>query len=780
MTATVKATNLGFPRIGLRRELKRAVEGYWSGKTGQEALVACGRELRAQNWRLQQQIGIQHIPSNDFSFYDHVLDTCALVGAVPERFGWRGDPVDLDTYFAMARGVQKKSGSTVVDAQAMEMTKWFDTNYHYIVPEFSPGQSFQLSSQKPFEEFREARGLGIQTRPVLLGPVSFLLLGKTHGTQFHRLSLLEALLPVYEEILRRLVAEGAEWIQVDEPCLVLDRAPEELRAYEQTYERLAGVQGSRLLLATYFEGLGENLATAARLPVAGLHLDLVRAPQQLEPALEAVPDSMSLSVGVVDGRNIWKTDQAGVLELLRRARTQLGAERLLVSPSCSLLHVPIDLDLEQKLDAELRQWLCFAKQKLAELVTLVRALNEGADAVRDALEENARAIASRRTSRRIHDPQVKARVAAIRPEDTRRQSPFPVRQASQRTHLQLPAFPTTTIGSFPQTPEIRASRLALRRREINESQYVGRMKAEIAAVVQKQEDMGLDVLVHGEAERSDMVEYFGEQLSGFVFTENAWVQSYGSRYVKPPVLYGDVSRPRPMTVSWTQYAQSLTRKPMKGMLTGPITILQWSFVRDDQPHRETARQIALALRDEVLDLERASMSIVQIDEPALREGLPLRRADWASYLAWAVECFRLTSSGVRDETQVQTHMCYADFHDIIESIGEMDADVILIECSRSQMELLDVFGRYRYPNEIGPGVYDIHSPRVPSREEMEGLLEKACQVLSPQQIWVNPDCGLKTRRWEEVTPSLENMVAAARGLRARFGESSATQVRRVP
>ena len=774
MTAMAKPTNLGFPRIGLNRELKKASEGYWAGKANQETLVACGRELRVQNWRLQQEMGIQHIPSNDFSFYDQVLDTCALVGAVPERFGWRGEQVDLDTYFAMARGIQKKSGSATVDAQAMEMTKWFDTNYHYIVPEFQPGQSFRLSSQKPFAEFREAREAGVQTRPVLLGPVSFLLLGKTHGTQFNRLSLLDALLPVYEEVLGRLVAEGAEWIQIDEPCLVLDRDSEELRAYQRAYERLAGGQGSKLLLATYFEGLGKNLATAARLPVAALHIDLVRAPQQLAPALKAVPDSMSLSLGVVDGRNIWKADLAAALKVLGHAQAQVGAERLFVSPSCSLLHVPLDLELEQKLDAELRQWLSFAKQKLAEVVTLVRALNEGEQAVRELLDSNVRANASRRTSPRIHDPQVKARVAAVRPEDAKRRNSFSVRQAGQRARLQLPAFPTTTIGSFPQTPEIRASRLAFRRREINEGEYADRMKAEIAAVVRKQEEMGLDVLVHGEAERNDMVEYFGEQMRGFVFTQNAWVQSYGSRYVKPPILYGDVSRPKPMTVPWTQYAQSLTSKPMKGMLTGPITILQWSFVRDDQPRSETTRQIALALRDEVVDLEQAGMRIIQIDEPALREGLPLRRADWSAYLAWAVECFRLTSSGVKDETQIQTHMCYADFHDIIESIADMDADVILIECSRSQMELLDVFARYRYPNEIGPGVYDIHSPRVPASEEMEGLLEKACAVLSPEQIWVNPDCGLKTRRWAEVTPSLQNMVQAARTLRARASGSPAT------
>ncbi len=775
MATAVRASNLGFPRIGPGRELKKALEAYWSGKTDQQALLACGRELRLQNWRLQQEIGIHHIPSNDFSFYDQVLDTCALVGAVPERYGCRGEEADLDTYFAMARGVQKKSGLRTVDAPAMEMTKWFDTNYHYIVPEFSPGQSFRLASEKPLEEFQEAFQAGIRTRPVLLGPLSFLLLGKTHSAQLDRLRLLDTLLPVYEEVLRRLASAGAEWIQLDEPCLALDLEKGALTAYERAYERLASASGSKLLLATYFEGLGENVATAVRLPVAALHLDLVRAPGQLEPALAAVPAGMSLSLGVVDGRNVWKTDLAAALRLLNSARAKLGVDRVLIAPSCSLLHVPMDLDLEKKLDPELRQWLCFAKQKLIEVVTLARALEEGEEAVRDLLEANARAIAGRRSSPRIHDPGVKARVAAIRPEDARRPSVFAVRQATQRARLGLPVFPTTTIGSYPQTSEIRAARLAFKRGEITEREYVTRMKAEIAAVVRKQEEMGLDVLVHGEPERNDMVEYFGEQLRGFAFTQNAWVQSYGSRYVKPPILYGDVSRPRPMTVAWAQYAQSLTQKPMKGMLTGPITILQWSFVRDDQPRRETARQIALALRDEALDLEQAGIGIIQIDEPALREGLPLRRADWTTYLAWAVECFRLASSAVRDQTQIQTHMCYAEFHDIIESIAEMDADVILIECSRSQMELLDVFARYRYPNEIGPGVYDIHSPRVPSREEMERLLDKACAVLPPQQIWVNPDCGLKTRRWEEVTPSLQNMVQAARSMRARFTETAVSR-----
>ncbi len=773
MSTAVRASNLGFPRIGPKRELKKAVENYWAGKSDLEALVACGRELRLQNWRFQREMGITHIPSNDFSFYDQVLDTCALVGAIPERFGWRGQTLDLDTYFAMARGVQKKSSNGAVDAPAMEMTKWFDTNYHYIVPEFGPGQSFRLSSEKPVEHFREALGAGIKTRPVLVGPLTFLLVGKTHGAQFDRLSLLDGLLPVYEEVLRRLAAAGAEWIQMDEPCLALDREEKELKAYQRAYERLAAVGGSKLLVATYFDGLRENLAAALRLPVAALHLDLVRAPGQLDAALAFVPASLSLSLGVVDGRNIWKTDLAAALQPLKRAKEKLGAERVLAAPSCSLLHVPIDLDSEVKLDAELRQWLSFAKQKLAEVVTLARALEEGEGAVREALEANAGAVAGRRTSPRIHDPQVKARAATVRPEDARRKSPFAARQARQRARLSLPPFPTTTIGSFPQTPEIRSARQALKRREISESEYVARMQAEIGAVIRKQEELGLDVLVHGEPERNDMVEYFGEQLRGFAFTENAWVQSYGSRYVKPPILFGDVSRPKPMTVEWAKYAQSLTSKPMKGMLTGPITILQWSFVRDDQPRSETTKQIALALRDEVQDLERAGLSIIQIDEPALREGLPLRHCDWNAYLAWAVECFRLTSSGVRDETQVQTHMCYADFQDIIEPIAEMDADVILIECSRSQMELLDVFARYRYPNEIGPGVYDIHSPRVPPREEMERLLEKACAVLPPQQIWVTPDCGLKTRRWEEVTPSLANMVAAARSLRTKFSAKQA-------
>ncbi len=759
------ATNLGFPRIGPNRELKKALEGYWAGKADQQALVACGRELRARNWRLQQEAGIAHIPSNDFSFYDHVLDTCALVGAVPERYGRRCERLDLDTYFAMARGTPQ--------VPAMEMTKWFDTNYHYIVPEFAPDQSFRLASEKPVEEFREALELGIRTRPVLVGPVTFLLLGKTHSAHFDRLSLLDRLLPVYEEVLAKLAAAGTEWVQMDEPCLALDRAPEERKAFEQAYGRLAQAAGkTKLLVATYFEGLRENMATAARLPVAALHLDLVRAPGQLDAALEAIPASMMLSLGVVNGRNIWRTDLAAALELLKRAQARLGAGRVLVAPSCSLLHVPIDLDLEKKLDPALRDWLGFARQKLAEVVTLARALEEGEAAVRVELEAGARAVAGRRSSPRIHDPKVKARVAAIRPEDTRRQSRFAARQARQREQLKLPLFPTTTIGSFPQTAEIRAARQALRKGEITEPEYVARMKTEIEKVIRKQEDIGLDVLVHGEPERKDMVEFFGEQMPGFAFTEHAWVQSYGSRYVKPPILYGDVSRPRAMTVAWAEYAQSLTDKPVKGMLTGPMTILQWSFVRDDQPRSETARQLALALRDEVRDLEQAGIRIIQIDEPALREGLPLRRADWAAYLAWAVESFRLASSGVRDDTQIQTHMCYAEFQDIMESIAEMDADVILIECSRSQMELLDVFARFRYPNEIGPGIYDIHSPRVPPRQEMERLLDKACAVLAPQQLWVNPDCGLKTRRWEEVTPSLENLVAAARALRAKFSEAT--------
>jgi len=757
------AHNLGFPTLGANRELKRATEGYWSGKVPRAALLETGAELRAAHWRLQRDAGVDLIPSNDFSYYDRVLDTCAMVGAVPARYGWAGGPLDLDTSFAMARGVQ--SGGR--DVTAMEMTKWFDTNYHYIVPEFEPGQTFRLASSKVIDEFNEAKALGFHTKPVLIGPVTLLLLGKTRGegaARFDRLELLEALLPVYGDVLARLAAAGATWVQLDEPCLALDRTTAELAAYARAYRFLAEhAPQLQLLVATYFAGLDDNLATARDLPVAGLHVDLVRAGgAQLDQLLKAWPKGRVLSLGVIDGRNIWRADLAAALGLLERARERIGADDLWVAPSCSLLHVPVDLDLERRLDAELKSWLAFAKQKLAEVATLARAVRDGRAAVAAELEANARLIAGRRSSRRIHEPAVRQRAAGVSEKDMRRASPHAARRKRQ---LRLPLFPTTTIGSFPQTAEVRAARKKLHDGKLTPQEYDAFIADQIARTLKLQEELGLDVLVHGEFERNDMVEYFGEQLQGFAFTEHGWVQSYGTRCVKPPLIYGDVSRPKPMTVRWSTYAQSRTSKPVKGMLTGPVTILQWSFVRDDQPRAETAKQLALAIRDEVKDLEAAGIRVIQIDEPALREGLPLRRAEWPAYLDWAVNAFRLATSSVSDATQIHTHMCYSEFNDVIRVIEKMDADVISIENARSGSELLEAFKEYKYPNEIGPGVYDIHSPRVPSAAEIGAALKRMQGVLNDRQIWVNPDCGLKTRGWEETLQALRHMVQAARQLR---------------
>ncbi|QDT19126.1 5-methyltetrahydropteroyltriglutamate--homocysteine S-methyltransferase [Gimesia chilikensis] len=765
------ATNLGFPRIGAQRELKRAVEKFWSGKISEAELHNVCRELRETNWKRQQQAGIAHIPSNDFSLYDQVLDTAALVGAIPRRFDWSGDEVDLATYFAMARG--GKGGQSVTASTegvaALEMTKWFDTNYHYLVPEFEGDLQFQLASRKPITEYLEAKALGIETRPVLLGPVSFLLLGKTWEADIDPLSLLDALLPVYAEVLAELAAAGAEWVQIDEPCLVLDLTEAQQAAFQRAYDRLS-INGSQLkvVLATYFGDLKENLSTAVSLPVEALHIDLVRAPEQLEDVLAQLPEELSLSLGVVDGRNIWKNDVSRSISLVETVVERLGTDRVLIGPSCSLLHTPVDLSLESGLDPEVRQWLAYAQQKLEEINLITRAINGGRKSVAAELAWYDEKMESRRKSERVHRAEVKERCAGVTEEMLRRQSPYPARQTIQTHELQLPLFPTTTIGSFPQTDDIRKARAAFKKGELQEAAYEEFLKNCIASDIRCQEEIGLDVLVHGEAERNDMVEYFGEQLEGFIATKHGWVQSYGSRCVKPPVIFGDVLRKEPMTVKWTAYAQSCTEKLMKGMLTGPVTILQWSFVRDDQPRSVTCQQIGLAIRDEVLDLEASGIRVIQIDEPAIREGLPLRQADWDAYLQWAVDCFRLASAGVEDETQIHTHMCYSEFNDIIEAIGALDADVISIETSRSNMELLDAFVQYQYPNEIGPGVYDIHSPRVPTVKSIEYLLEKALEVLQPRQLWVNPDCGLKTRKWEEVKPSLENMVAAAQQLRARW------------
>jgi 5-methyltetrahydropteroyltriglutamate--homocysteine methyltransferase len=763
IASMTQAANLGFPRIGQKRRLKTALEDHWAGRLSEVDLLAAARSLRRDHLLLQQGLGLDVVPVNDFSLYDHVLDTAALVGAVPSRFGGSADTVDLATYFAMARGSSRDRG-------AMEMTKWFDTNYHYIVPELDPAQTFVLRSFKPVEELREARALGVPARPVLLGPVSFLRLGKPAGAAVRPEALLAGLLAVYEDVLRRLAKVGAEWVQIDEPCLALDQPPEAGAMYAAAYERLSrAAPGLLILVATYFEGLRDNLPIALRLPVAALHLDLVRAPDQLDRALASAPRSLTLSLGVVDGRNIWRTDLDRAVGMAERAAEALGSERVQVAPSCSLLHVPLDADLETDVDPEVREWLAFAKQKIQEVVVVARAVREGRRAVAAELDAQRETLRRREASPALRREEVLSRLRSITPELLRRVRPFPERRSLQRASLALPPLPSTTIGSFPQTSEVRAARAARREGRMPEAEYERFLRAAIETTIREQETIGLDVLVHGEFERNDMVEYFGEQLSGFAFTRHGWVQSYGSRCVKPPILFGDVARPAPMTVSWSRYAQSLTPRPVKGMLTGPSTILQWSFVRDDQPRGETRRQIALAIRDEVADLEAAGLKVIQIDEPGLREGLPLRAADAPAYLEEAVLAFRLAACVAGDATQIHTHMCYAELNDIMDAVASLDADVISIESSRSRMELLEVFRERRYPNEIGPGVYDIHSPRIPTEEEIAELLRRALAVLSPEQLWVNPDCGLKTRRWEEVRPALAAMVAAARSLRREIG-----------
>ena len=769
----VPVATLGVPRIGRRRELKSALESYWSGKSSADDLLGAAKALRAANWTEQRDRGVTIIPSNDFSLYDHVLDTAVMVGAVPARYGWGGGEVSLDTYFAMARGSRGEDACDCGHAghahgvTALEMTKWFDTNYHYMVPELAADQAFVLSSTKPVDHFLEAKALGIQTRPVLLGPVTFLKLAKSADEGFDPLALLPRLLPVYGEVLARLAEAGADGVQIDEPALVLDLMPDEREAFRVAYDKLArAVPGLRIMLATYFGALGDNLETALSLPVAGLHVDLVRAPEQLGPVALRAPKETVLSLGLIDGRNVWRADLAAILDRVRPVIAGWPLERIEIAPSCSLLHVPIDLELEDALDADVKSWLAFAAQKADELVVLARALAEGPAAVALQLKASSAAAAARAASPKVHDPLVEGRARAVTAAMKARESAFGKRAASQRQRLGLPAFPTTTIGSFPQTADVRKARAAHAKGQMSYADYEAFLRRETADAVRWQEEIGLDVLVHGEFERNDMVQYFGEQLSGFAFTKHAWVQSYGSRCVRPPIIHGDVSRPNPMTVRWWRYAQSLTGKPVKGMLTGPVTILNWSFVRDDLPRPAVCRQIALAIRDEVADLEKAGAKMIQIDEAALREGLPLRKAEWKAYLDWAVESFRLCSTGVADETQIHTHMCYSEFNDIIDAIAAMDADVISIETSRSRMELLDAFKSYKYPNEIGPGVYDIHSPRVPEVGEMTELLTLARRRLSDAQLWVNPDCGLKTRGWAEVRPALVNLVAAARRLRA--------------
>ncbi|OPC06368.1 5-methyltetrahydropteroyltriglutamate--homocysteine S-methyltransferase [Elizabethkingia ursingii] len=764
--------NLGYPRIGKKRELKKACEQYWSGKIIQKELLDVSRRIINENLKLQQEAGIDLIPVNDFSFYDHVLDFTLTLGAIPQRYH---DVIlnkannELDLYFAMARGYQKDG----LDITAMEMTKWFDTNYHYIVPEFCKGQSFKLFSNKIINEFIGAQQIGINAKPVIIGPVSYLLLGKEKEEGFEKLDLIDNLLPVYLEILKSLQSHGAEYVQIDEPFLALDLTDKAKEVYTAVYAKIQKeLPKLKIILTTYFEGLEDNLPLALSLPADTLHVDLVRKPEQLENILAAIPENLKLSLGVVDGRNIWKNDFEGSLQLIRKAKEQLGEERILIAPSSSLLHVPYDLDLETKeesLPAEIKQWMAYAKQKIKE-VSLLRDLsseNPSAESL-VAFGENKKAIENKKVSTLIHDAKVKQQMDALAAIPVSRQSAFAQRKEQQQEILKLPLFPTTTIGSFPQTKEVRSWRAQFKKGEISAERYTDLLKEETKNTIQRQEKIGIDVLVHGEFERNDMVEYFGEQLKGFAFTENGWVQSYGSRCVKPPVIYGDVSRPEPLTVFWSQYAQSLTSKWVKGMLTGPVTILQWSFVRNDQSRKDTANQIALAIRDEVLDLEKAGIRIIQIDEPAIREGLPLRKKDAAAYLKWAVLAFRISASSVKDDTQIHTHMCYSEFNDIINHIADMDADVITIECSRSQMELLDAFADFEYPNDIGPGVYDIHAPRVPSKEEMVRLLEKAAKVIPSAQLWVNPDCGLKTRGWDETEKALIEMVNAAKEMQKEF------------
>ena len=763
MKMTVSVASLGFPRIGPRRELKFALEKFWAGTISPAELEEAAQGLRTATWARQKALGVDWLPSNDFSLYDHVLDTSVMLGAIPARYGLAsGQAAGLETYFAMARGAT--GGATCGHAHgsvtAGEMTKWFDTNYHFIVPEIEPETRLQLGHIKPLQDYLEAKAQGFETRPVILGPVTWLSLAKEYGSD--PFDLLEEVLALYATVLARLEEAGAEWVQIDEPILVTDLTDRQRRAFTRTYAKL-GRAGPKIMLATYFGGLENNLSLAASLPIAGLHIDLARAPEQLDAVVKAVPHNRLLSLGVVDGRNIWRADLAALLDRLE----PLAAQRdLVLAPSCSLLHVPVDLQLESKLDDELKQWLAFAVQKIEELDLLRRALANGRESVAAELAASARATEARKTAARIHDRTVSERIAALTPDMRERRAGHAERVKTQSEVLNLPLFPTTTIGSFPQTGAVRKARAEYNRGVLDGKKYDAFLHQETERAIRWQEEAGLDMLVHGEFERNDMVQYFGEKLAGFAFTVNGWVQSYGSRCVRPPILYGDVSRPEPMTVDWWRYAQGLTDKPVKGMLTGPVTILNWSFVRDDQPREASCRQIALAIRDEVLDLEAAGCKAIQIDEAALREGLPLRERDWPAYLDWAVDCFRLAAAGVGNQTQIHTHMCYSEFNDILPSIGAMDTDVISIETARSQMELLAGFASYRYPSAIGPGIYDIHSARVPSEDEMVALMRLAQKHLRPEQLWVNPDCGLKTRGWDEVKPAIAAMVSAARTLRA--------------
>ncbi len=760
-----QSANLGFPRLGLKREWKKASEDYWKKKISLDELVQMANELTMRHWQLQMDAGIDYIPCNDFAFYDLMLDTAVLVGAVPERYGdFSTGEIDIDTYFAMARGRQDET----TDVIAMEMTKWFDTNYHYIVPEFTRDMQFRLASNHPFNAVIRAREAGVKNpRPVLIGPATFLLLGKAVEENVDFSALLDSLIDVYAEVLNKFGEMGVDWVQMDEPVLVYDLDDEEKQLFEKAYAKLKnGANRPRMMIATYFGSIAHNVELAVSLG-EGLHVDLVRAPEQLDTVLDHLADEQVLSLGLVDGRNVWRNNMDNSLVHLKHAAEVVGAERVQVAPSCSLLHSPIDLKEEKKLHPMVKQWMAFGKQKLREVHVLKETLNGQVLHVQQDLVEMRTALAMREASPLVHKPDVQNRLKALTEDMARRSTPFTDRHKKQQAKLSLPMLPTTTIGSFPQTREIRRLRSDLRKGNISTEEYEKKLEEAIIETIRYQEEIGLDVLVHGEFERNDMVEYFGQQLDGYIFTQNGWVQSYGSRGVKPPIIFGDVARKGPMSVRWSKFAKDQTDKPMKGMLTGPVTMLQWSFVRDDQPRHITAEQLALVIRDEVVDLERAGIDVIQIDEPAIREGLPLRKQDWNAYFEWAIRCFRIAASGVQDETQIHTHMCYSEFNDMMEAIAAMDADVISIEASRSRMELLDVFDQsdFVYPNDIGPGVYDIHSPRVPSQDEIAGLLKVALKHVPVERLWVNPDCGLKTRGWEETRPSLENMVAAAKQVR---------------
>ena len=748
----------GYPRVGAKRELKFAVEAFWKGAKTEAEVEAVAAEIRRLNWATQKAAGADLVPVGDFSFYDHVLDLLCTLGAIPKRFGFDAAKLTLPEYFQLARGNATQF--------AMEMTKWFDTNYHYIVPEWHADTEFSVNAGRLIAQIKEAKAQGYDIKPTLVGPITLLWLGKSKDEGFKRLSLLPKLLPVYAQLLRELAAEGVDWIQIDEPILAVDADQNWLNAFADTYKELANT-GVRIIIGTYFASVAEHLNLLKNLPVHGVHIDAVRAPEQLAVFADAWPENKVLSVGLIDGRNVWRANLSKVIDTLKPVADKLG-NNLWIAPSCSLLHSPQDLAVEEKLDAEIKSWMAFAAQKLVELGVVKQALAHGKDSVKEAIAASDAAAADRATNKKIHNEAVQKRVADLPKGADQRKSPFAERIKAQQAWMNLPVLPTTTIGSFPQTTEIRQARAAFKKGELSAADYDAAMKKEIAYCVEVQEKLELDVPVHGEAERNDMVEYFGEQLAGYCFTQFGWVQSYGSRCVKPPIIFGDVSRPEPMTVYWSSYAQTLTKRPMKGMLTGPVTMFKWSFVRDDVPLSVVAKQIALALNDEVLDLEKAGIKVIQIDEPAIREAMPLKKAQWDEYLAWACESFRLSSTGAEDSTQIHTHMCYSEFNDILPAIASMDADVITIETSRSDMELLTAFGDFKYPNDIGPGVYDIHSPRVPTAAEIEHLLRKAMEVVPVERLWVNPDCGLKTRGWKETIEQLEVMMEVTKKLRAEL------------